>query len=201
MWWLDQYGVLEDVAGSQTRRPSRSNRPCSWWPRRSGQSRPRRAARHGRAAHRARRRHRGRHGVLTDDLADAVAIAQARLERMLGRLDRFADRRPRQPRPGRPACIRCPADAARPRRRGHSRRSFGRPVSDATTVGCTYRCSMRRAKSSRPAGSRRRPGCTSLGLRFQRRKNSNFIDGVGADAVELAADIQLHLRAMTPLAA
>jgi putative flavoprotein involved in K+ transport len=34
------------------------------------------------------------------------------------------------------------------------------------------------------------PGLYALGLHFMRRRNSNFIDGVGADAVELAAHIQ-----------
>jgi putative flavoprotein involved in K+ transport len=38
------------------------------------------------------------------------------------------------------------------------------------------------------------PGVYALGLRFLRRRNSNFIDGVGRDAEELAADIARHLR-------
>jgi putative flavoprotein involved in K+ transport len=38
------------------------------------------------------------------------------------------------------------------------------------------------------------PGIYTLGLRFLRRRNSNFIDGVGRDAEELAADIARHLR-------
>lgn len=33
------------------------------------------------------------------------------------------------------------------------------------------------------------PGLYALGLRFMRRRNSSFIDGVGADAVELADHI------------
>ena len=34
------------------------------------------------------------------------------------------------------------------------------------------------------------PGLYALGLQFMRRRNSSFLDGVGADAVELAAHIQ-----------
>ena len=37
------------------------------------------------------------------------------------------------------------------------------------------------------------PGLYVLGLRFLRRRNSNFLDGVGADAVALAEDIERRL--------
>ncbi|NIM02063.1 MAG: pyridine nucleotide-disulfide oxidoreductase, partial [Acidobacteria bacterium] len=41
------------------------------------------------------------------------------------------------------------------------------------------------------------PGLYVLGMRFQRRKNSNFIDGVGNDAAELSRHLaeSLHDRA------
>ena len=39
------------------------------------------------------------------------------------------------------------------------------------------------------------PGLYVLGLRFMRRRNSNFIDGVGADAFELAYHIDDRMRA------
>jgi putative flavoprotein involved in K+ transport len=39
------------------------------------------------------------------------------------------------------------------------------------------------------------PGLYALGLRFMRRRNSNFIDGVGADAADLADMIAAHLGA------
>jgi putative flavoprotein involved in K+ transport len=38
------------------------------------------------------------------------------------------------------------------------------------------------------------PGLYVLGLRFQRRKNSNFIDGVGNDAAELARHLVARRR-------
>jgi putative flavoprotein involved in K+ transport len=45
------------------------------------------------------------------------------------------------------------------------------------------------------------PGVYALGFRMLRRRNSNFIDGVGADAVALAADIAARLSASGRLAA
>ena len=39
------------------------------------------------------------------------------------------------------------------------------------------------------------PGLYAIGLRFLRRRNSNFIDGVGRDAEDLAAEIAGHLGA------
>jgi putative flavoprotein involved in K+ transport len=37
------------------------------------------------------------------------------------------------------------------------------------------------------------PGLYVLGMQFQRRRNSNFIDGVGKDAQYLAGEIASHL--------
>jgi len=50
-------------------------------------------------------------------------------------------------------------------------------------------------------GMTRSLGLYVLGLRFLRRRKSNFIDGVGQDAAALAQHIALHLRAANPLAA
>jgi putative flavoprotein involved in K+ transport len=43
------------------------------------------------------------------------------------------------------------------------------------------------------------PGMYVLGLQFLRRRNSNFIDGVGRDAREIAFEIAGHLGAAFPL--
>ena len=43
------------------------------------------------------------------------------------------------------------------------------------------------------------PGLYVMGLRFMRRRKSSFLDGVGADAAELAQ--QIHHRLTRPLAA
>jgi putative flavoprotein involved in K+ transport len=45
------------------------------------------------------------------------------------------------------------------------------------------------------------PGLYVLGLRFLRRRNSSFIDGVGRDAIELAMTICDDLRALRAFAA
>ena len=44
-------------------------------------------------------------------------------------------------------------------------------------------------------------GLYVLGLRFLRRRNSNFLDGVGADAEHLADDVLAHLATRGRLAA
>ena len=50
-------------------------------------------------------------------------------------------------------------------------------------------------------GITRSPGLYVLGLRFLRRRKSNFIDGVGQDAAALAQHVALQLRAANSLAA
>jgi putative flavoprotein involved in K+ transport len=50
-------------------------------------------------------------------------------------------------------------------------------------------------------GVTRAPGLYALGLRFQRRRNSSFIDGVGADAAALAEDIVSRLYGPRSVAA
>jgi putative flavoprotein involved in K+ transport len=50
-------------------------------------------------------------------------------------------------------------------------------------------------------GVTRAPGVYALGLRFLRRRNSNFIGGVGQDARELAAHIASYLQAAPSIAA
>ena len=45
------------------------------------------------------------------------------------------------------------------------------------------------------------PGLYVLGLRFLRRRNSNFLDGVGADAEALAAELHTHLATRGRIAA
>jgi putative flavoprotein involved in K+ transport len=45
------------------------------------------------------------------------------------------------------------------------------------------------------------PGLYVLGLRFLRRRNSNFLGGVGADAAALAAEIRTHLATPGRIAA
>jgi putative flavoprotein involved in K+ transport len=51
----------------------------------------------------------------------------------------------------------------------------------------------RRGEIRHHGGITRWPGLYVIGLYFLRRRNSNFIDGVGADALALAAQIDAHL--------
>ena len=66
------------------------------------------------------------------------------------------------------------------------RRSSGRPVTGASTRGCTFRPSIRRARSFTAAASPPVPGLFVLGLRFQSRRTSHTIGGVGRDAQAIA---------------
>ena len=54
----------------------------------------------------------------------------------------------------------------------------------------------RRRDPSTTAASRRCRACYVLGLRFLRRRQSSFLDGVGDDARELAAHLAAHLDAV-----
>ena len=94
MWWLDQFGILEDDAdhGSRAGEPRGRCRRCSSLADRSGTTWISRVLRDigvrlvGRVAG-------VRAGVLrlNDNLAEAVAGSHARLERLLRRIDVFAD--------------------------------------------------------------------------------------------------------------
>ena len=110
--------------------------------------------------------------------AVAVRVRSPRGDRGLvaspGRRPRFADRaRARFPRTAGPSWI-----SVRPA----SPPSSGRPATAVTTRGSTSRCSIRRGELVQTGGVTAAPGLYVVGLRFQSRRNSNFIDGVGHDA-------------------
>lgn len=131
--------------------------------------------------------------LLRDDLAETTAAAQRSLDRLLDRIDLAADARgaPAEARPApialdpSPAQIDLAAEGIRSVvwATGY-RRDYGWlhvPVLDAA------------GEIQHRGGITPAPGLYVLGLRFLRRRNSNFLDGVGADAAELAEDIQDHL--------
>ena len=68
-------------------------------------------------------------------------------------------------------------------------------------AGCTFRCSISRARSSIAGGITPAPACIVPGLRFIRRRDPSFIDAVAADATELAADIHRRLLSTAGAAA
>jgi putative flavoprotein involved in K+ transport len=130
---------------------------------------------------------------LRDDLAETTAAAQHSLDRLLDRIDTAADAldAPSEARPALVALDPTPPEidlAAEGIRSvvwatGY-RRDYGWlhvPVLDAA------------GEIRHRDGITAAPGLYVLGLRFLRRRNSSFLDGVGADAAELAEDIQDHL--------
>ena len=124
---------------------------------------------------------------LADDLPRTTASAQRRLERLLGRIDALADA---EGAPGEdwPSALDLPAPApARLDLRAEGirtvvwatgfRRDYGWlqvPVLDA------------QGEILHRGGITPSPGLYVLGLRFLRRRRSNFLDGVGTDAEELS---------------
>ena len=140
--------------------------------------------------------------LLRDDRNETTAAAQRTLDRLLARLGEMADREgaPREAHPPplppfapSPRCIDLAAEGIRTIvwatgfRRGYAWLRL--PVLDAAGE-------IRHRGGVTPA-----PGLFVLGLRFLRSRNSNFLDGVGADAEHLAGEVLAHLATSGRLAA
>ncbi|MGE0226162.1 MAG: NAD(P)-binding domain-containing protein [Acetobacteraceae bacterium] len=131
-----------------------------------------------------------------DDLPATLDSAHAALERLLARIDACADKlgAPADPR-GCPRIILPPAPTALDLAAegigtvvwatGYNRnyRWLRVPVLDAA------------GEIAHDGGVTPAPGLYVLGLRFMRRRRSNFIDGVGLDAHDLAEHLTAHLAA------
>jgi putative flavoprotein involved in K+ transport len=137
-----------------------------------------------------------------DDLAETTAAAQATLERMLARIDPVADAHAAPPEPW-PAALASFAP---------SPGSLDLAAEGIRTV--LWATGFRRSypwlnvpvldeagEIVHDGGVTPVPGLYVLGLRFLRRRNSNFIGGVGADAADLAGHIHAHLAASDRIAA
>jgi putative flavoprotein involved in K+ transport len=203
MWWLDQYGILDDdaataadlrVASSQPSmqlvgRPERSNLDL-------GVLRDIGVRIIGRAAG-------AQDGVLSinNNLAKAVAGSQSRMERVLRRIDIFADAvgAPTEAWPAHLAFDASPTAldlAANDIRTVVWATGFRRnyrwlhvPVLDASD------------EIIHSGGVTPSPGLYVVGLRFLRRRDPSFIAAVSADVIEVAADIERHLRKTIRVAA
>jgi putative flavoprotein involved in K+ transport len=132
--------------------------------------------------------------ALRDDLPQTTTAAQRTLDRLLDRLGAVADAEgaaqeaapaPLAPFPPSPGALDLAAEGIRT---VVWATGFGRdyawlhlPVLDAAGE-------IRHAGGVTPV-----PGLYVLGLRFLRRRNSNFLDGVGADAEALAGEVLAHL--------
>ncbi len=127
--------------------------------------------------------------LLADDLAHSVAAAEVRLARLLARVDSHADR-------AGPGAEVPPRDAIPPVRLPPApasldlRREGVRTVVWATGYHRSYPWLKLpvldgRGEIRHEGGITSEPGLYVLGLQFLRRRNSSFLDGVGADACEL----------------
>lgn len=140
--------------------------------------------------------------MLRDDLAETTAAAQRTLDRLRARVGAVADAEgapdeppppPLEPFAPSPGQIDLAAEGIRTVvwatgfRRNYAWLRV--PVLDAAGE-------IRHRGGVTPA-----PGLYVLGLRFLRRRNSNFLDGVGADAEALAAELHAHLATQRRVAA
>ena len=144
-----------------------------------------------------------REGVLhlDDDLAETVGAAQARLERLLARIDESADAAG-APAEAWPAGLAFEASPAAL----DLERNDVRTVIWATGFKRNYRWLHvpvldASGEIIHRGGVTPAPGLYVLGLRFLRRWNPSFIDAVAADATELAVEIERHLDETSSVAA
>ncbi len=132
-----------------------------------------------------------------DDLADNVAVADAKLARSLARIDRFIG----TPGPGM-APIRVGAAPATIDLRAEGIRTI------LWATGFVRRYPWlhvpvldRRGEIAHDRGFTAAPGLLALGLQYQQRRSSSFIDGVGLDARVLADHIAARVGAPAHCAA
>ena len=141
----------------------------------------------------------GSHATFREDLGTVMIKAEAKLARLLDRVERFVARAGLEGEVGDPEPI---APVSLPAARGSlDLRAEGiKTVLWATGFKRRYdwlRVPLLDARGEirHDGGITDAPGLYVLGLRFMRRRNSNFIDGVGADAFELAYHIDRRMRA------
>lgn len=122
---------------------------------------------------------------LADDLAATTAAADARARRLVGRIDAFASARGLAPRG--PAATITPVNPGSTPTRLSLRDERITTVIWATGFRRDYSWLhvpgvLRDGELVHDGGVTPAPGLYALGLRFQRRRNSSFLDGVGDDA-------------------
>jgi putative flavoprotein involved in K+ transport len=203
MWWLDQYGILEDDAMTASELEA-----ARWQPSMQLVGRPERSNLDLRVLRDIGVRLVGRATSidgsvlqLNDNLTEAIAGSHARMERLLKRIDIAAD------------SIGAPAEAwparfavdASPARLDLTANGI-KTVVWATGFVRNYRWLHvpvldASGEIIHTAGVTPSPGLYVIGLRFLRRRDASFIGAVRGDAVELAADIQRYLDAAPCVAA
>jgi len=147
----------------------------------------------------------GRRVSFADDLLANAARADGRLRRVLGRIDRYIERHGLSSEVDDPE----PVGAVHPAVMGDSADLGDTGIS--TVIWATgYRREYpwlavpvldERGEIRHQRGVCPIPGLYVMGLRFQIRRSSSFIDGVGADAAELAEHIRARHRRRSTVAA
>jgi putative flavoprotein involved in K+ transport len=203
MWWLDQYGILENDAVTASELEA-----ARWQPSMQLVGRPERSNLDLRVLRDIGVRLVGRATSidgsvlqLNDNLTEAIAGSHARMERLLKRIDIFA------------GAVGAPAEAWPARFAVDA----SPPTLDLTANGIKttvwttgfvrkYRWLEVPVLDSsgeiiHTGGVTPSPGLYVIGLRFLRRRDASFIGAVSGDAAELAADIQRYLDATPCVAA
>jgi putative flavoprotein involved in K+ transport len=192
MWWLDTIGLLGDPphrTEGNGRRPEPSLHLIGSPDHRSidlGRLQEEGIRLTGRAVSASRYRMR-----FADDLGESVRVSEARLERVLGRIDRYIEAMgPNVPAPEPIQPIPVPRTPA-----AMNLRQCGiKTVVWATGYNRSYPWLHLpvfddRGEIRHHGGITAEPGLYAIGLHFLRRRNSTFVDGVGKDALELALHI------------
>jgi putative flavoprotein involved in K+ transport len=201
LWWLEALGLLDETT-DQVHDPAVSRRQPSLQlvgrPDRATLDLPALQARGVRLAGRATGAE-GSRIFFADDLVAHTVAADARLARLLQRIDVFAARTGLEaevgpPEPFRPFLWPAPAPTEIDLRQEGIRtvvwatgfrRLYPWLKVDVLDAGGEIR---------HEGGVTPAPGLYVIGLYFLRRRKSSFIDGVGRDARDLAAHLALHLR-------
>lgn len=201
-WWMHRAGVLEDRAEDQADLARARAQPS---PQLIGAAPPRDLDLGTLRAMGVRilGRMRGAAGRLAqfeDNLPDCIAGAQKPMESLLARIDPVADALGAPPGPW-PAPL--AGFAPGPARLDLKAAGIGSIV---WATGYRRNTAWLRIPGLLDAAGELRhrggvtpsPGLYLLGLRFLRRRSSNFLGGVGADAFALAAEVSGHLVQSTP---
>jgi putative flavoprotein involved in K+ transport len=139
----------------------------------------------------------GRRAYFADDLSESVANADGKMDRQLTRIDRFLAGTsletafPSEARPEPVVVAAAPAEI-----------DLGAEGIQTVLWATGYRREYpwlrvpvldAHGELRHEGGVTSVPGLYAVGLPFQRRRNSSFLDGVGRDAVELAESIRARL--------
>jgi putative flavoprotein involved in K+ transport len=189
LWWLDRVGTL-DRTRNELPDPGRARREPSMQLTGTGRTIDLGTLRRQGVRLAGRMLgHRDGHALFADDLQAVTAVADARLRRVLARIDRYPGP---EPEPIEPVIV-----GPGPERLDLRRFAAvvwatgmrpGYPWLKVPVLDVTGRIAHRRGVTDVP-------GLYAIGLRFQHRRNATFIDGARHDAAYLADHIARRPRA------